>query len=103
MTYPKAGTQAAKVLQALILAKGGWVNGQYFLHTLRLSQYHARIWGLEQRFGWKIEHSTDADEFGFRSYRITGKIPPEKPPRMVPTFVVKDGVRMVRMVPETEA
>lgn len=69
-TRPKDGTQASRVLQALLAANGDWVNGQYFLRTLYLSQYHARIWDLEQRFGWKIEHSEDKDEFGFMSYRI---------------------------------
>lgn len=103
MTYPKAGTQAAKVLVALIDAKGEWVSGTYFLRQLFLSQFHARIWDLENRFGWKIEHSEEVDEHGFRSYRITGQIPPEKPPKLVPEIVVVDGVKMVRMVPAETA
>lgn len=66
---PKEGTQAAKVLKALVDADGEWVNGQYFLRELYLSQYHARIWDLEQ-LGWKIERHADKDTFGFTSYRI---------------------------------
>lgn len=71
MTFPKKGTQAHKVLKALLDADGEWVNGQVFLRSLFLSQYHARIWDLENRFGWTIEHSEEKDEYGFTSYRIT--------------------------------
>ena len=46
----------------------GWVNGQYFLRTLMLSQYHARIWDLERQ-GYVIERGSK-DEFGFCSYRL---------------------------------
>ena len=48
---------------------GGWVNGQYFLRGMLLSQYHARIWELERR-GIRIEHSTEKDQWGFLSYRL---------------------------------
>lgn len=67
---PKPGTQAARVLDTLIDAKGDWVNGQYFCRSLWLTQFHAVIWTLENRYGWPIEHSADADEYGFKSYRI---------------------------------
>lgn len=70
MTYPKPDTQAGKLLKALLDADGEYVSGTYFLRSLYLSQFHARIWDLENRFGWTIEHSEEADEFGFRSYRI---------------------------------
>ncbi len=70
MTYPKKGSQADRILQSLISAEGKWVSGTYFLRTLFLSQFHARIWDLENVYGWKIEHSEDTDEFGFKSYRI---------------------------------
>ncbi len=62
-------TQEEKVLKALEEADGDWVNGRYFLHTLYLSQYHARIWGLQQK-GYKIEASPDTDNYGFKSYRL---------------------------------
>lgn len=75
MTYPAEGTQSGKVLKALLDAQGEWVNGQRFLRELFLSQYHARIHDLENRFGWTIEHSDFADEYGFRSYRITSQLP----------------------------
>lgn len=62
-------TQEQRVLQALIDAKGDWVNGRYFLQTMMLSQYHARIWGL-QRKGHTIEASPNTDQYGFKSYRL---------------------------------
>lgn len=62
-------TQADKVLQALQDARGEWVSGTYFLRTLYLSQYHARIFELQER-GHKIEASDFTDEHGFKSYRL---------------------------------
>ena len=62
-------TQSQKVLKTLEDAKGAWVNGQYFLRTLYLSQYHTRIHELQKK-GHKIEASDFTDEFGFKSYRL---------------------------------
>lgn len=62
-------TQCEKVLNALKSKNGEWINGQYFLHTLYLSQFHARIKELEEK-GYKIQHSNFKDEFGFVSYRL---------------------------------
>ena len=62
-------TQESRVLEVLTNAKGDWVNGRYFLHTMFLSQYHARIFGLQKK-GYPIEASKERDEFGFCSYRI---------------------------------
>jgi hypothetical protein len=42
-------TQEERVLRALTEANGGWINGQYFLHEMRLSQYHAVIFRLEEQ------------------------------------------------------
>ena len=81
---PKEGTQARKLLDVLLGAKGGendgWINGQYFCRTFWLTQFHAVIFRLENEYGWAydqtrpekewIEHSEFTDEFGFRSYRI---------------------------------
>lgn len=75
-TMPKEGTQPRKVLEALLRASGEWVGGRYFLHTLYLSQFHARIKDLEDKFGWTIQHSEFTDNFGFKSYRIAeGAVP----------------------------
>ena len=63
-------TQERRVLEALLEAEGGWVNGRHFLQTMMLSQYHRAIHVLERRDGVKIEHSDFADEYGFKSYRI---------------------------------
>lgn len=65
-------TQAEKILQALDEANGAWVSGQYFLRTLYLSQYHARIFDL-QRKGHTIEASPFVDEHNFKSYRLSGQ------------------------------
>jgi len=52
-------TQEQRILDILIEAQkdlnGGWVNGMIFLHLdSPITQYHARIWGLQKR-GYKIE------------------------------------------------
>jgi len=65
-------TQKEKILTALQEANGAWVNGQHFLRNLFLSQYHARIWELQQK-GYIIEASSFKDEFGFVSYRLMGE------------------------------
>lgn len=62
-------TQEQKVLKVLQDANGAWVSGEYFLHNMYLSQYHARIWGLQKK-GYKIEASIFTSEHGFKSYRI---------------------------------
>lgn len=66
--------QKLKVFNALNKNIGEWVSGQYFLRTLFLSQYHARIFEL-QELGYDIEASDFKDEHGFKSYRLV----PEKP------------------------
>lgn len=63
-------TQEQKILNAL--ANGEWVSGTYFLRQLYLSQYHARIWGLQKK-GYRIEASDTVDDYGFKSYRLLPK------------------------------
>lgn len=68
-------TQEAKVLRALQEASGTWVNGQYFLRDLFLSQYHRAIWNLQnhkERYSYEgeIVASDFKDDHGFKSYRI---------------------------------
>lgn len=65
-------TQEAKVLEVLEENLGEWVDGEYFLRSLYLSQYHARIHGL-QRKGYRIEPSDFTNEHGFKSYRLLPK------------------------------
>lgn len=72
-TYPSPDTQAGKVLKVLLDADGGWVNFQYFVRTMYLTQAHSVIFNLERKFGWNIEHSDFTDEHGFKSYRIEKK------------------------------
>ena len=66
----KKPTQAQKILKALKDANGSWINGQYFLRTMFISQYHARIFQL-QKEGEKIEASNFKDRFGFKGVFIT--------------------------------
>lgn len=68
--WPEEGTQYYKVLDFLFKVKGEWVSGRYFIQTMMLSQFHAKIFELENRYGWTIEHSDFKDEHGFKSYRI---------------------------------
>lgn len=69
-TMPAIGTQYRKVLDALLAAKGGWVNKQVFIRDMYLTQAGMVIWNLENKFGWTIEHSEFKDDYGFKSYRI---------------------------------
>lgn len=62
-------TQADKILKVFQDKPGEWINGRYFLHSMYISQYHARIFDL-QRAGYQIEASTDTDEYGFKAYRL---------------------------------
>jgi hypothetical protein len=68
-------TQNECILKVLEDARGGWVNGRYFLQEMFLSQYHARISELRKKpdhYGYwgKIETSSFKDEYGFVSYRL---------------------------------
>jgi hypothetical protein len=65
-------TQEDRVLEALEAAGGAWVDGEYFLRELYLSQYHARIHGLQHK-GYNIEASDFVNEHGFKSYRLKFK------------------------------
>ena len=65
-------TQEEKVLDVLREAKGEWVNGRVFLRDYYLSQYHARIFGLQEK-GYHIEASDFKDDFNFKSYRLIEK------------------------------
>lgn len=47
-------TQSDKILAVLEKNFGEWVSGEYFLREMYLSQYHARIWDLQQK-GHNIE------------------------------------------------
>lgn len=68
-------TQERRVLEVLRAAAGNWVNGQYFLRQLYLSQYHRAIFNLQnnrERYDYigDIEASDFTDENGFKSYRL---------------------------------
>jgi hypothetical protein len=74
-------TQESRVLKVLEEARdgkrigdwiieGGWVNKQYFIRELYLTQAGRAIWNLENRMGVEIEHSDFKDIYGFKSYRL---------------------------------
>ncbi len=65
----KKPTQEERILEELDRANGNWISGSYFLHTMFLSQFHARIWSLQKK-GYKIEASDFVDDYGFKSYRL---------------------------------
>ena len=62
--------QCKRILTVLREAKGKWISGRYFLQTMLISQYHSRIFELQDD-GYFIEASKEVDEFGFKSYRLT--------------------------------
>lgn len=80
MSANKPSTQEIKVLKILESAaegtiespfiKDGWVNKQYFVRVLYLTQAGRAIWNLENKMGYVIEHSDFTDDFGFKSYRL---------------------------------
>lgn len=72
MKTEKKLTQCEKVLKVLEENIGKWVPGEYFLRNLYLSQYHARIWELQQK-GYNIVASDEVSEFGFKSYKLIPK------------------------------
>lgn len=59
--------------------KDGWLNKQYFIRTLGLTQAGRAIWNLEHEMKVDIEHSEGADEFGFKSYRLRPGWKPKPP------------------------
>ncbi len=70
----KPPTQHEKILMALEAVPGAWVSGEHFLHGLYLSQYHTRIFELQQK-GYNIVASDFTDDFGFKSYKLVPKEP----------------------------
>lgn len=70
--YIEKPTQEQRILEVLEKNIGKWVSGEYFLHQMYLSQYHARIWGLQKK-GHRIEASDFVSEHGFKSYKLLPK------------------------------
>ena len=68
----KKPSQELRILKVLQEANGQFVSGRYFLQTMLLSQYHARIFSLQEK-GHRIEASEVRDQFGFKSYRLLPK------------------------------
>ena len=68
-------TQEQRILKVLQERKNQWVNGQWFLREMMLSQYHRAIHNLQhnkERFGYvgTIEASDFKDEHNFKFYRL---------------------------------
>lgn len=62
------------MLQRLLDADGSWINKQVFIREMFLTQAGRAIHALENKFHWKIEHSSFTDEHGFKSYRIVQEV-----------------------------
>lgn len=72
LTYIPKKTQERRILDVLERNIGKWVSGEYFLREMLLSQYHARIWGLQKK-GCHIVASEFTSEHGFKSYKLIPK------------------------------
>lgn len=80
MSVQAPSTQEEKVLDILQKARDGkidhhlindgWVNKQYFVRVMYLTQAGRALWNLENKMGVQIEHSDFKDDFGFKSYRL---------------------------------
>jgi hypothetical protein len=68
MDYLIKPTQENRILKIFQDNPNRWISGQYFLRDMMLSQYHARIWGLQKK-GYKIEASEHTDDYGFKFYK----------------------------------
>lgn len=84
MNVNTPSTQEEKVLDVLekaregkvshpLFIKDGWVNKQYFVRVMYLTQAGRALWNLENTMGIEIEHSTFTDGYGFKSYRLVLK------------------------------
>lgn len=68
----KKPTQEQRILKVLEDRIGQWVAGEYFLRTMMISQFHARIFSLQQK-GYKIVSSDFVSDYGFKSYKLIPK------------------------------
>lgn len=67
--YIEKPTQETRILKIFKEARGQWVDGMIFLRLERpITQYHARIWGLEQR-GYKFDNSL-VEGKNWKKYRL---------------------------------
>lgn len=61
--------QKERILEALRKADGAFVSGRYFGQTMMISQFHSRIWELQDE-GYDIIASETTDQYGFKSYKL---------------------------------
>lgn len=71
----KKESQQTRILRYFQQHPGEWINGQYFLRTMMFSQFHHKIFCLQnerQKYLYRgtIEASDFRDEHGFKSYRL---------------------------------
>ncbi len=62
-------TQENRILGVLKKKQGEWINGQHFVRIMMITQYHARIFSLQEK-GYKIVASDFKDPHGFKSYKL---------------------------------
>ena len=68
-------SQIERVLEYFMSHQNEWINGQYFLRTMMISQYHFVIWKLQHErdryiYPGEIKASPFRDEYGFKSYML---------------------------------
>ncbi len=67
----KKPTQEQRILAEFEKRPGEWISGQYFLRTMFISQFHSRIFSLQEK-GYNIE-AGETDNYGFKFYRLKAK------------------------------
>jgi hypothetical protein len=71
--YQKRPTQEQRILKILEHYNGGWVDGMQFLNLDKpITQYHARIWGLQKQ-GYKIEGRFIQGK-NYKEYRLINNV-----------------------------
>ena len=55
-----------------VLQGDPWISGNFFVHKMYLTQFHARMFELEKQ-GYVFERSKEKDEFGFYLYRLVSE------------------------------
>ena len=80
----KKESQPTRILRYLQEHPGEWINGQSFLRTMMFSQFHHKIFRLQNErwryiYDGTIEASDFRDEYGFKSYHLNRTWPAPAP------------------------
>ena len=72
----KKPTQCERMLKVFKDAQGGWVDGMFFLSDMRITQYHARIFELQEE-GYEIKGQPIPGK-NWKEYRLLSNPQPLK-------------------------